>query len=89
MSADEGPLVVEEYGLSSDELQEAKEMIRRAEPGIYTLRKLYGLRWLALVSPRDFGGRFKAAVRRGLLPGITICPEKNSANAVLYEVYGR
>jgi hypothetical protein len=80
---------MEEYGLSPDELQEAKEVIRRAHAGVYTLRKLYGSRWLALVSPRDFGGRFKAAVRGGLLAGITVCPEKNSANAVLYEVYER
>lgn len=81
--------MVEEFGLSDEELREAAEVIRRSKPGRYTLPKLYGQHWDAKVSPTTFGGRFKAAVTAGLVEGITIVPEKTGENHVQYELPAR
>ena len=79
---------MEEFDLSAEELSKAMLVIRRASPGRYTLKKLYGSDWLNISSPTTFGGRFAAAVRKGLLSGI-IALETNTANHMVYEVHPR
>jgi len=79
---------MESFTLSDEELREAKDVIGRCAPGVYTVAKLYGPGWVAKDSPTTFGGRFKAAVTAGRLQGITTLPEKTGANAVQYVIHG-
>lgn len=81
--------MTDEFELSADEISEARSIIARARPGLYTLANLYGPEWKAKRSPTTFGARFKATVMRGSLPGIELHPQKTGANALQYTVYGR
>ena len=77
------------FGLNPDELDEAERIIRLTSPGEYTLPKLYGSGWVLIVSPTNFGSRFRASVERQQLIGISLLPQKTGANHLQYLVHDR
>lgn len=79
----------EEFVLDPDEVAEAERIIRRTQPGLYTLAKLYDAAWDTKLSPTTFGARFKASVVTGRLGGISLHPYKTGANAIQYLVHDR
>lgn len=81
--------MTEEFCLSVDELAEAGRIIRSAQPGTYTLPKLYGSEWVSKVSPTTFGARFRASVAKRELAGISLLQQKTGANHLQYLVHDR
>lgn len=81
--------MTDEFSLNPDELAEAERIIRSAPPGQYTLPKLYGSGWASIVSPTNFGSRFRASVDKRQLVGISLLPQKTGANHLQYLVHAR
>ena len=70
--------------LTDHELEVAQSLIDAVSEGLYTLPEIYGSKWHAVVAPKKFGQRFKAAVRANRLGGIQWIAEKTTDNKQQY-----
>lgn len=77
------------YDLDPEDLRKAQQVIDRARPGRYILSELFGPGWKRIPSPTKFGRGFARAVGEKRLIGISIHPNKTSANATQYDVHQR
>jgi len=71
--------------LTTQELAIAKEVLVKQPAGKFTLKKMYGDRWSEIVSPTNFGRRFKHSVILGEVPRVTLW-DKKSDNHLTYNV---
>ena len=73
---------------NKEALADAMKIVRKAAPGRYTLKQLYGDEWQWVYRPRYYGRWFRAAVRRDDLPGVRWV-RKRSDKSHEYEVLPR
>lgn len=71
------------FFLTDREYDLAAKVIQSKGSGTYRLRDIFGLHWLSIWNPTDFGRRFKRAVRAGLFPNLRMGP-RTAENHQLY-----
>lgn len=71
--------------LSELERITAQDVIDKKSPGTYELSQIYGKKWIEIGDPNGFGGRFKEAVEKGLLTGISHAGKKSN-NHQIYRI---
>jgi hypothetical protein len=69
--------------LNEEECIEAQRLLDKIIPGTYELKTIYLDKWRDIQNPTEFGIRFKATVKRGLLKKISL-GEKKSNNHQTY-----
>lgn len=57
-----------------------------AQPGVYELKDLYGLKWSSISNPTVFGANFKEAVQANHLKNIRLSKPKTN-NHQTYELH--
>ena len=72
--------------LSPTELSQAQNIINATPKGLFSLSKIYSSHWKNILSPKNFGIRFKASVQAGQLQNIKIV-KRDIQNHTIYEIF--